>query len=114
MRRFTPPTRRGPAAPITAPNTRCRREPPRVPPSKRHAATRSRDRSPNMSLDLGTATGSDIPAGGRLPGPSGELPPGHQLRRRVPLPAFLGPGVVRAVVLACVGYLFGHWFGNAL
>jgi cytochrome c oxidase subunit 1 len=67
-----------------------------------------------MSIDTGTVAGHDVSAAERLPGSSGELPPGHELRRRVPLPALLGPGILRALVLAGLGYLLGHWFGNAL
>jgi cytochrome c oxidase subunit I len=65
-----------------------------------------------MSLDIGEVTGAEVPAGEQIPGSPGELPPSRQPGRQ--LPSLLGPGVFRALVLAFAGYLFGHWFGNAL
>ena len=65
-----------------------------------------------MSLDVGEVAGHEVPAAEQVPGAPGELPPSRQPGRQ--LPALLGPGLLRALVLAFLGYLFGHWFGNAL
>jgi cytochrome c oxidase subunit 1 len=65
-----------------------------------------------VAIDMSDAIGSDVSAAEQVPGAPGELPPGRREGWRIP--AFLGPGLARALILAVLGYLLGHWVGNAL
>lgn len=66
-----------------------------------------------MAIDIGDLSATGAPAAEEVPGAPGELPP-DQRPGRYRLPSALGPGVVRALAFAVLGYLLGHWMGNAI